>query len=129
MAVQRSLNRPALPCKSKPTKAVRVGIKIIVPKSFPLGGFPDLSSSPPCCNFAIWMKGIDAVLIQVICEECVYTEEPHLWNGAVLSLKGSCAAQKLLRKCVPCVVHFLVPSFCEGAPRTHRESGNSAVPS
>lgn len=44
---------------------------------------------------------MDPVLIQAICEGRLYIEEPHPWNGAVVSLKGRCAAQNVLLKCAP----------------------------
>lgn len=44
---------------------------------------------------------MDPVLIQAICEGRLYREEPHPWDGAVLSFKGSCAAQNVLQKCAP----------------------------
>lgn len=50
-------------------------------------------------------------------------EEPYPWKGAILFLKGSCAAQNPLQKRIPSMIHFPVPAFCEGAPRTHEHLG------
>lgn len=41
------------------------------------------------------------VLIQAMCEGRFYIEEPHPWNGAAPSFKGSRAAQNVLQKCAP----------------------------
>ena len=52
-----------------------LGVGIILLMFFLYVVFLVFLPSPPCCYFAILMKKIDPVLIQVICEEYFYIEE------------------------------------------------------
>lgn len=69
------------------------------------------------------MKGIAPILMQAVHEECFYFRGAIATQGGILLFKGSCAAQNTLQKRIPSMIHFPVPAFCEGAPRTHESLG------